>query len=686
MADYTPEERARIEELRAIIKEHAHRYYDLDAPTIDDYAYDQLMNELRDLEGRYPELITADSPTQVIIGNVRTDMKKVVHDVAMQSLQDYFEKDEMLAFVSQVREQIRKASNGEVEAAFSVEQKIDGLSVSLEYRNGILWRASTRGDGLIGEDITANILTLSDVPARLSRDLPYLEVRGEVFMTRKSFEEINEAAEINGEKTFVNPRNAAAGSLRQLDPEITRQRKLSLFVFNIQQVEGPAPATHVESLRWLTELGLPVIPLVQNSPLKTEEEVWEAIAAIEAERSLLPYDIDGAVVKLDQLELRDLLGQTSKVPRWAAAFKYKPEQVETVIKDITVQVGRTGKITPLAILEPVFVQGSTISRATLHNEDYIADKDIRVGDTVVIEKAGDIIPAVVRVNLDRRPETAKRYVMPHRCPACGSEVVRETGESAAFCTGVDCPAQVERRIIHFASRSCMDIRGLGEGMVRRLMSAGFLKGIVDIYRLKDHRAALVVLPGLKDKSVDNLLNAIEASKNNELYRLIAALGIRHIGVQAARQMAFAYKDMRVILDTEASKFAQLPDFGLITAEAAREFFSNQMNRVMIEELLALGVKGKDEEEAQMNILADTPFSGKTVVLTGTLEHMTRDEASQKLRTLGAEVSGSVSTKTDILIYGEKAGSKLKKAGELGVSLMDEAGFLEILSDIERKNE
>lgn len=678
MADYTAADQARVIELRRMIQEHAHRYYDLDAPTIDDYAYDELLNELRELEGHFPELIIDDSPTMIVGGSVRPDMNKVVHDVPMQSLQDYFTKEEVLSFISRVQEQVESEAGSGQKAAFSVEQKIDGLSVSLEYRDGRLWRASTRGDGLIGEDVTANVLTIADVPPLLTEAIPFLEVRGEVFMTARSFFEINEAAEIKGEKIFVNPRNAAAGSLRQLDPEITRQRKLNLFVFNIQQVEGKTLSGHVESLDWLKQLGLPVIPLAKGAPMITADQVWTAIEEIEEDRHQLPYDIDGAVIKLDQLSYRALLGQTSKVPRWAAAYKYKPEQAETLINDITVQVGRTGKITPLAILEPVFVQGSTISRATLHNEDYIAQKDIRVGDTVVIEKAGDVIPAVVRVNLAKRPESLVSYVMPDRCPACGSPVIREAGEAAAFCTGVDCPAQVERRVIHFASRSCMDIRGLGEGMVRRLMNAGVLNGVVDIYRLKEHRDELILLPGLKDKSVDNLLAAIEASKSNSLQRLIAALGIRHIGVQAARQMAKAFVDMRVILEASVDEFAELPDFGLITAEAAHEFFANEMNRKLILELLALGVEGNNEVVLAPEAAEGSPLQAKTVVLTGSLEQMTRDEARDYLLTLGAKVTGTVSKKTDILIYGDKAGSKLQKAMDLGVQTMDEAAFVEIL--------
>lgn len=686
MSEISAETRARVEELQKTIAVHAHAYYDLDRPTIDDHSYDLLMQELKDLEGLYPELITADSPTQVVGGAVRHDMAKVVHDVPMQSLQDYFEEADMRAFVTRMRLATQEAGAQEL-ARFSVEQKIDGLSLSLEYQDGKLFRASTRGDGLLGEDVTANVRTIKDVPHTLTEAVPYLEVRGEVYMTEESFRRNNEAAEILGEQTFVNPRNAAAGSLRQLDPKITASRNLNLFVFNIQQVEGKTLSSHVESLVWLRSLGLPVIPLAPNLPLQTEDEVWEAIQAIESTRPNLPYEIDGAVVKVDQLELRALLGQTSKVPRWAAAFKYKPEQAETVISDITVQVGRTGKITPLAILEPVFVDGSTISRATLHNEDYIREKDIRVGDTVVIEKAGDVIPAVVRVNLTLRPEDAEVYRMPHTCPACESELIREAGEAATFCSNANCPAQAERRMIHFASRACMDIRGLGEGMVRRLMDAKLLRNIVDIYKLDTERDQLVSLPGLKDKSVDNLLRAIEASKTMPLQRFIAALGIRHIGVQAARQMASALPDIRRILETDVATFASLPDFGLITAQAAYDFFHNEQNREMIEALLALGVRAADEvPEEEALVAVDSPYAGKTVVLTGSLEQMTRDAAGELLRSLGATVTGSVSKKTDILIYGEKAGSKLTKARELGIELQDEATFIRQIESLREAGE
>lgn len=664
---------ARIRALREEIRTHAHRYYDLDAPTIDDQAYDLLMNELRQLEEAHPELATEDSPTNVVIGAIKPGMVKVAHDVPMQSLQDYFKRDEIYDFVERIEKQLSSLnSDGSFPALrFSVEQKIDGLSVSLEYRDGKLWRASTRGDGLVGEDVTANVLTLASVPAVLTEAVPYLEVRGEVFMTEQSFLDLNKRAEEDGSKRFVNPRNAAAGSLRQLDAEITRGRNLSIFVFNIQQVQGKTIDSHTEGLAWLSDLGLPVIPHVTDRILQTADDVWSAIEEIENNRALLPYGIDGAVVKVDSIELREAMGQTSKVPRWAAAFKYKAEQVETVINDIIIQVGRTGKLTPLAILEPVFVAGSTIGRATLHNEDYVSEKDIRVGDTVVIEKAGDVIPAVVRVNLTKRPDNSAAYVMPEHCPVCGAEVLREVGEAATYCTNIDCPAQVEAKVIHFASKPCMDIDGLGEKMVRRLLDEGLIEGIVDLYTLHEKRETLVAMPGLKDKSVDKLLAAIEQSKANPLFRLLAGIGIKHIGVQAARTLAEAYPDIRLLYDATVEELTTLNDFGEITALATYDFFSHEHNRDRIEKLLALGVHGRDEVEERSDAVAYSPFKDKTIVITGTLERWSRDELSERLIELGAKVTGSVSKKTDILIFGENAGSKLTKAQDLGIQMMDE---------------
>lgn len=680
MADYPADDRDRIEALREEISGHAHRYYDLDDPSVSDQEYDQLMRELKTLEARYPELVTEDSPTQVIRAIASSDMKKVTHSVPMLSLTDYFSEEDVLAFIRRVQEQVRSEFSLEKneDVAFSVEQKIDGLSVSLEYRDGKFVRGATRGDGHIGEDVTANLLTLDDVPKSLNEPVPFLVVRGEVYMTEASFRSLNEVAISNGGKLFANPRNAAAGSLRQLNPDITKSRKLNLFVFNIQQVEGKSLSGHMESMRWLAELGLPTIRAASDMALGDPDTIWAAIESIEEERSTLPYSIDGAVIKLDRLDYRSLLGETSKVPRWAAAYKYKAEQGETRILDITVQVGRSGKLTPLAVLEPVLVQGSTISRATLHNEDYVALKDIRVGDTVLIEKAGDIIPAVVQVDLERRPPGTRVFVMPASCPVCGSQVLREEGEAASYCTGADCPAQIERRVIHFASKNCMDIRGMGEGVVKRLLEENFIQGIADIYRLRERREDLVVLSGFKDKSVDNLLTGIEQSKKNPLYRLIAALGIKHIGQQAARILAEAFTDIRRIMDASGDELVSLPDFGRITAEATIDFFHNEMNRQLIEELLSLGVEAKDKPKSAAPDVADSFFSGKTVVLTGGFQELTREQAGEELRRLGANVSGAVSSKTDILIHGEKAGSKLKKAEQLGINLMDEAGFMEML--------
>ncbi len=672
MTEYSAADLLRIEALRSEIRKHAHRYYDLDQPSIDDSAYDLLMQELKDLEAKYPDLITEDSPTQVVGGSVRSDMTKVLHAVPMNSLQDFFTKEEVLAFILRIQNQL-DAIGQLADAKFTVEQKIDGLSVAIEYIDGKLHRAATRGDGFEGEDVTANILTLNDVPAVLNEAVPRLIVRGEVFMTDSSFEALNQEAREQGTKEFANPRNAAAGSLRQLDPEITRSRQLSLFVFNIQLVEGIEIQSHMEGLEWLKSLGLPIVSSVTREALTNADEVWQAIEAIEAERKLLAYGIDGAVVKLDTLALRDYLGETSKMPRWACAFKYKAEQVETLIEDIIVQVGRSGKVTPLALLEPVHVQGSTVGRATLHNEDYIKDKDIRIGDTVWIEKAGDIIPAVVRVNLEKRDASAVPYEMPTHCPVCGSDLLREAGEAATYCTGTACPAQLLQRLVHFASKNCMDIRGLGEGVVKRLIEAKLLTSIADIYRLDQKEDELLGLAGFKEKSVTNLLTAIHTSKENPLFRLLAGLGIKHVGVGAARALASHFTSLEAIGEASIDELTTVEDFGLATATAVFEFFQNDMNKNLMHELSTLGVNTRSEEKAVLS--PSSPFTAKTVVVTGSFTDMNRKEVTERLIALGAKVQSSVSAKTDLVIYGEKAGSKLTKALELSVETMDEEAFL-----------
>ena len=660
----------RIQELSGKIRYHNRLYYDNDAPEITDFEYDAMMRELIALEKEFPMYASPDSPTQKVGGEAQERFGKITHRNVMQSLANAFSEGEIYDFVERVRETLRTAGVQE-EPDFVVEKKIDGLSVSVEYENGILVRGSTRGDGVIGEDITPNVKKIRNLPQKL-KDLSvtYLEVRGEVYMPVESFLRINELAELNREKVFSNPRNAAAGSLRQLDPEITASRDLSVFVFNIQEIRGKEIPTHADSLRFLAEQGFMASP--GFAVCKTGDDVWQAITDIGESRGGLPYGIDGAVVKLNGIDSRKYLGQTSKVPRWAIAFKYPPEQKETVLQKIDIQVGRTGKLTPVAILAPVHIAGSTVARATLNNEDYIREKDIREGDTVILQKAGDVIPAVIASVPDKRPAESVAFVMPTVCPVCGAPVVREEGEAASRCTGADCPAQLFRHIIHFASKDALQIDGMGPAVIELLLDRKLISGVADLFALKEKEGELLALDRMGRKSVQNLLDSIEKAKSCSLDRLLVALGIRNIGVVAARTLAANYKSLRDIEKADLFTLASLPDFGLVTAQSVTDFFAQEQTHHLLDELEAHGVRF---DGGGSSVPLDNLLQGKTFVLTGTLPSLTREQASAMILSHGGKVSSSVSKKTDYVLAGEDAGSKLDKAGQLGIAVLSEVDFL-----------
>lgn len=594
------------------------------------------------------------------------EFKKVAHKYPMQSLTDVFSEQELRTFMTRLESDIG-------ESVYVVERKIDGLSVALEYENGVFVRASTRGDGNVGEDVTQNVRTIPAVPLKLSEKLPFLEVRGEIYMQNPVFLKLNENQEILGEKIFANPRNAAAGSLRQLNPSITAQRKLDIFIFNVQGVEGKTFRSHSESLEWLKAQGFPVSPdyLVCTGT----DAVVKAVEAIGEVRGNTDYGIDGAVVKVDSLAIRDELGTTSKVPRWAVAYKYPPEQKETVIEEILVQVGRTGKVTPLARLTPVRIAGSTVARATLHNEDFIRDKDIRVGDTVLVQKAGDIIPEVVKVIYEKRPEGHKPFAMPVNCPECGAPVVRENNEAASRCTGSQCPAQRFRHLVHFVSKDAMNIDGMGPSILEALLEKKLIEGVADIYTLSQRRQELAMLERFGDKSVDNLLRSIENSKANSIERLITAFGIRNIGVRAAAILAQNFGSMDVLAEAGYMDLVSLPEFGEISAESVLSFFSQPQTKELIARLKESGVNmlSRIKESRRSDLL-----EGLTFVLTGTLDGMTREEAGALILSHGGKVSGSVSKKTDFVLAGEEAGSKLDKANALGVKVIGKQEFLDMI--------
>ena len=657
----------RIKELRKQLDYYAKLYYDEDNPAISDFEYDMMMNELKNLEKEFPNLIDKDSLTQKVGGTVKEGFEKVVHEVPLQSLQDIFSFEELEEF----RERVKKAEEKyEIkENKFVVETKIDGLSVSLEYKNGEFVRGATRGNGEVGEDVTENLKTIRNIPKKLKENINII-VRGEVFIGKKEFDEMNEEREVLGETLFANARNAAAGSLRQLDSKIAASRPLDIFIFNVQKIEDKNFNSHYEELLYLEKIGFNVNPV--KIPCETIDESIKAIKKIGNDREKLSFGIYGAVIKVDNLELREKMGTTAKTPRWAIAYKYPPEKKETLLKDIVCQVGRTGAITPMAILEPVKVAGSTISKTTLHNEDFIKERDLKIGDTVVIQKAGDVIPEVVGVNKKKRNGTEKDFEMPKVCPVCGAPAVREDGEAALRCTGIECPAKSLRTIIHFASREAMNIDGLGYKIIEQLIEKGLISNIADIYTLTLEDVASLKKNGTK--FAQNLIDSIENSKQNDLYRLIAALGIRHVGIKGAKILAKKYKTMDNLMKTSFESLALVEDIGEITADSIYTFLKNDQTIDLINRLKKSGVNMKALEDEN----ADNRFEGKTFVLTGSLEKYTRQAASDIIEKFGGKVSGSVSKKTSYVLAGEEAGSKLTKAQNLEIAIISEEQFEEMI--------
>lgn len=658
----------RVKELRETIEYHNKKYYDDDEPEISDFEYDMLSNELKNLEKQYPELITKDSNTQKVGGHVKKGFKEVEHEVPLQSLQDIFDFDELIEFDNRIKKQSEELKKT---TKYVVETKIDGLSAALKYENGILVEGATRGNGLIGEDVTENLKTIKTIPHKLKEPIN-ITVRGEVFISKKDFEKMNEQRALDEQPLFANARNAAAGSLRQLDSSITASRPLDIYIFNVQKIEGKEFNSHYEELLFLEELGFNVNPV--KILCDTVEEAINAINKIGEDREELTFGIDGAVVKVDNLSLREDLGSTTKTPRWAIAYKYPPERKETVLKDIICQVGRTGAITPMAILEPVSVAGSTISKTTLHNEDFIKEKDLRIGDTVVIQKAGDVIPEIVEVKKEKRAGNEKVFNMPEKCPVCGAVAIREVGEAAIRCTGIECPAKLVRNIIHFVSKEGMDIDGLGENLVEQFIEKGLIENIADIYTLTFEDVASLKKNGTK--FANNLINAIQDSKERPFYKLITALGIRHIGTKSAKTIAKHFKTIENLMNAEVEEIAELEDVGQIMAESIYQFFKQDQTIDLIEKLRDAGVNMKEER----NETEDTRFEGLTFVLTGSLENYTREEAGGIIEKFGGKVSSSVSKKTSYVLAGEEAGSKLTKAQNLGVTVITENEFEKMIKN------
>ena len=649
----------RIDELNKLTEYYAKKYYDDDDPEISDFEYDMLMVELRNLEKEYPEFIKKESLTQHVGGHVKEGFEKVTHEVPLQSLQDIFDFDELKAF----DERVRKVLNEEV--SYVVETKIDGLSVSLEYEKGVFVRGATRGNGLVGEDVTENLKTVKHIPKILKEPVT-ITVRGEVFIGKDDFEKMNFEREQNEEPLFANARNAAAGSLRQLDSSITAKRPLDIFIFNVQKSDDIEFKSHYESLVYLEKLGFHVNPV--KVPVKTVDEAIKEIEKIGENRDKLSFGIDGAVIKVDNLRQREILGTTYKVPKWAIAYKYPPEQKQTLLKDIAFQVGRTGVITPLAILEPVRVAGSTISKTTLHNEDFIKEKDLRIGDTVIIQKAGDVIPEVVGVVKKPEKERGEKFEMPHVCPVCGALAVRLEGEAATRCIGIECPAKQLQNIIHFASREAMNILGLGDNIIEDLLNRGMIKNIADLYELKQEDLEKLKKNG--KKFAKNLYDSIQNSKSNDLYRLITGLGIRNIGVKAAKTLAKHYKNMDNLMNSSIEELIMIDDLGEIMAKSIYEFFAQEQTKNLIQRLKEYGVN----MEALKEEGADERFYGMTFVLTGSLENYSRKEAEEIIEKFGGKTSSSVSKKTTYVLAGEDAGSKLDKAQSLGITIITEDEF------------
>ena len=661
------EAKARIEELRKQTEYYAGKYYDEDKPEISDFEYDMLMVELRNLEKQFPEFKSKESLTQKVGGHVKEGFQKVTHEVPLQSLQDVFSIEEVEEFDTRMKQ---KAKENKIEkVTYVVETKIDGLSAALEYKNGKFVRGATRGNGLVGEDITENLKTIKTIPMEL-KDKIDITVRGEVFIGKKDFEKMNQEREENEEELFANARNAAAGSLRQLDSSITASRPLDIYIFNVQKIEGKEFNSHFEELEYLDKLGFHVNPV--RIPCHNMQEVEKAIEKIGEDRENLTFGIDGAVVKIDNLKFREILGTTAKTPRWAVAYKYPPEKKETILKDIICQVGRTGVITPMAVLEPVKVAGSTISKTTLHNEDFIKEKDLKIGDTVVIQKAGDVIPEIVEVKKEKRTGNEKEFEMPKQCPVCGAKTVREEGEAAIRCTGIECPAKLFRNLVHFVSREAMNIDGLGENIIQQLLDKKLIENIADIYTLTFEEIASLKKNG--KKFAQNLIDSINKSKENDLYHLLTALGIRHVGVKASKLLAKKYKTMDNLMQASLEELSEIKDIGEIMATSIQEFFRQEQTQDLIQKLKDAGVNMNYLEEAG----EDNRFEGKTFVLTGSLEKYTRGEASNIIEKLGGKTSGTVSKKTDYVLAGEEAGSKLTKAQNLGVTIISETEFEEMI--------
>ena len=653
--------RGEIKELREKLNENARLYYTLDASTMSDYEYDRLYRRLQELEAAHPEEITPDSPTQRVGDAVLNDFAEVRHPVPLESLEDVFDGDEVKGFLSKVLETLPRAE-------YSVEPKVDGLSVALEYRDGRFYQGATRGDGRVGEDVTGNLRTVRSIPKNLPEKLPRLIVRGEVYMARSVFDRINEELELEGKPLLANPRNAAAGSLRQKDPKVCAKRQLDIVVFNLQLVEGRSFATHSETLDYLREQGFPVIP---HTVLRDPEEILEQIQKLGDNRMDFPYDIDGAVVKLNDLSDRSILGSTAKCPKWAVAYKYPPEQKESRVADIVVQVGRTGVLTPKAVLEPVRLAGTTVTNATLHNQDYITEKDIRIGDTVVVQKAGEIIPEIVSVVKEKRPEGTKPYHLPNKCPVCGAAVLRDPDGVAVRCTGAECPAQLLRNMIHFASRDAMDIDGVGPAVLQQLIESGLVSNPADLYDLRAEQ--LEGLDRMGKKSAQNAVDAIARSKENDLWRLIFALGIRQVGAKAAKILATHFGSMDGLRRATAEELTEIDDVGAVTADYITHWMQSDQAADLLARLQKAGVNMECHQE-----LVDRRFAGMTFVLTGALTRFTREEAGEMIELRGGKVSSSVSKKTTYVVAGENAGSKLKKAGELGVSVLSEEEFLALI--------
>ena len=656
----------RLEELKQYLNEQAYKYYVLDKPEISDFEYDKLYRELEDLEAQYPQWITPDSPTQRVGDTVASAFEKVTHEVSLQSLNDYFSYDELRGF----DEKIKAALDGE-SYEYVVEQKIDGLSVAITYENGYYSMGLTRGDGLVGEDVSMNIKTISSVPLKIPYDQGKVIVRGEVYMPEKAFLQVNEMQQTLGQEEFANPRNAAAGSLRQLDPKICAQRNLDIFIFNLQLAEGVEFESHSETLEFLREQGFKISP--NYKVCHNIEEAIDAVQAIGDARGTLAHGIDGAVLKINSLAQREVLGSTVKAPRWAAAYKYPAEKKYTRLNEIQVQVGRTGVLTPLAILEPVKLAGSTVSKATLHNMDMILSKGVKIGDMVLVQKAGDIIPEILSVDEEQRDGTEVEFVMPATCPACGATVVREEGEAAYRCTGIECPAQLMRGIVHFASRDAMNIDSLGPAVIEALLQQGLIAGIADLYYLEDYRQELTMMERMGEKSVDRLLKSIEKTKSNSIDKLLFGLGIRHIGAKAAKGLAAKFRSVDCIKNATAEEILEIPDFGEIMAKSVVEFFQQEQTLHTIEMLRMAGVSMEDPEPEERSA-EELCFAGMTFVLTGTLPTYKRNEAAAIIEARGGAVSSSVSKKTTYVLAGEEAGSKLDKALVLGVPVIDEATF------------